>query len=156
MIIYEVLRLYSPIAVITRAANNEVKLGEVYIPSEVEIGLPTLLLHHSHELWGEDAEEFNPERFSDGVLKATKNQFSFIPFGGVQAKMALAMILQNFSFQLSPAYIHAPCTDLTLQPQQQHGAQLILQKFDYFVCTAETIALEQLSAKYPREPNTDR
>ncbi|KAI3859921.1 hypothetical protein MKX03_006984 [Papaver bracteatum] len=42
------------------------------------------------------------------------------------AGMALAMILQNFSFDQSQAYTHAPHTMMTLQPQ--HGAPVMLHR----------------------------
>ncbi|PIA34398.1 hypothetical protein AQUCO_03800186v1 [Aquilegia coerulea] len=139
MILNEVLRLYPPAYTIGyRVSSKEMKVGEHTLPPGTLLGIRTLLVHHDRDLWGEDADEFNPTRFSEGLTKATNNKVSFIPFGwGTrvcigqtfalnEAKMAISMILQCFSFDVSPTYVHAPYTVLTLQPQ--HGAQLILHK----------------------------
>ncbi|KAI3808296.1 hypothetical protein L1987_24245 [Smallanthus sonchifolius] len=138
MIFYEVLRLYPPVVVIARKVDMHITLGGFSLPSRIQIGFPIMLIHYDEQLWGSDAKKFNPDRFSEGISKATKNQVIYFPFGWgpricigqnfalLEAKISLTMILQRFSFEYSPSYVHAPTQILTLQPQLI--AHLILHK----------------------------
>lgn len=138
MIFNEVLRLYAPVPSLNRMIHQETKIGDITLPAGSLIQLHTLLLHHDSDVWGEDVNEFKPERFTEGVSSVTKGQASYIPFGAgpriciaqnfaiLEAKMALVMILQHFRFDLSPSYAHAPGVVFALEPQ--FGVHLILRK----------------------------
>ncbi|KAK3164839.1 hypothetical protein QOZ80_1AG0025490 [Eleusine coracana subsp. coracana] len=138
MVLHEVLRLYPPILLVSRETYQKSELGGVEYPPGVVFTLPIACIHHDPDVWGEDVDRFRPERFAEGVSKASKDAPAFFPFGWgpkicvgqnfalLEAKIGLAMILQHFLFELSPSYSHAPCAVSTLQPQ--HGAQIKLKK----------------------------
>lgn len=130
MILHEVLSLYPSVIQLMRHTRERTNVEGMCLPAGIDIPLPIILLHHSHKYWGDDVEEFNPERFSEGVSKSLKcDQMALYPFGWgpsiclgqgfalIEAKIDLAMILQQFWSELSPNYIHAPYIVFSLQPQ---------------------------------------
>ncbi|XP_068325780.1 cytochrome P450 CYP749A22-like [Pyrus communis] len=138
MIINESLRLYSPVVSLPRKVGRKVRLGEVIVPANLELIISPLALHHDPQIWGQDVHVFKPERFSEGVANATNNHAgAFLPFGmgprscvglnfaTIQAKLTLSMILQRYTFTLSPGYVHMPFVYLTVRPQ--HGIQVVLR-----------------------------
>lgn len=138
MIIHEVLRLFPPVFELSRVVEEDTKLGNFIIPKGILIQLPIAMIHRKPEIWGEDAAIFRPERFAEGVLKAANGQAAFMPFGWgpricigqnfaiMEAKIFLATLLQTFTWEFSPEYVHAPYAAFTVQPQ--HGAPLMLHE----------------------------
>jgi cytochrome P450 len=74
------LRLFSPISSQNMKTSMDMELGDLHIPKGLNLYFPSLSIHHDLELWGGDVHEFKPERFVDGIVKASKNPFSFTPF----------------------------------------------------------------------------
>ncbi|XP_061993264.1 cytochrome P450 CYP749A22-like [Rosa rugosa] len=137
MIINESLRLYPPVIQFVRKPGREVRLGKFILPANIQLVIPNVAFHHDPQIWGPEAQLFKPERFSEGVAKATKdNMAAFLPFGmgpricvgfnfaTTETKIALSMILQRYTFTLSPGYVHSPLQFLTVRPQR--GIQVML------------------------------
>ncbi|KAJ8772579.1 hypothetical protein K2173_027756 [Erythroxylum novogranatense] len=134
LIIHETLRLYSPSVGLGRKATKNVKLGTLEIPAGTQIIIPTIATHRDQEMWGDDANEFNPLRFNE----PRKHLASYLSFGLgpricvgqnlalFEAKLVLAMVIRRYSFVLSPTYVHAPFMVITLQPQ--YGAQILFTR----------------------------
>lgn len=129
MVIQETLRLYPPSTFIPREALQELKLGEFHIPSGTNLWIPVPTLHRDPEIWGPNAHEFSPGRFSNGILGACKFPHMYIPFGMgarkcpgqnlaiAELKVVLSLILSRFSFSLSPSYCHSPAFRMVIEPE---------------------------------------
>ncbi|XP_058077254.1 cytochrome P450 709B2-like [Magnolia sinica] len=136
LFLLEVLRLYCPVIELYRTTTKDTKLGDLMIPKNTTVAIPMVMIHRNKKYWGKDADEFNPMRFADGVARAATHPNAFLAFSTgpracigqnftmLEAKTAVAMILQRFSLSLSPEYKHAPMNELTLQPQ--FGLPIIL------------------------------
>ncbi|KAL6878372.1 hypothetical protein ACP4OV_012542 [Aristida adscensionis] len=137
MVLLESLRLYPPIAYIQRRAASDVVLGGIQVPKGTIVSVPIVMIQRDKEVWGPDADEFNPMRFQNGVSKAAKDpkallSFSLGPrtcigqnFSFVEAHVIMVIILRKFSFSLSPKYVHKPKYLISLAPKL--GMPLILR-----------------------------
>ncbi|XP_014522620.1 cytochrome P450 714A1 [Vigna radiata var. radiata] len=138
MVIQEVIRLYPPASFVSREAYEDIQIGHLNVPKGAYLWSLIPTLHRDPEIWGPDANEFKPERFSEGVSKACKVPTSYAPFGLgtrlclgknfalVELKVWLALIISRFSFTLSPNYRHSPTYIMIVEPE--HGIDVILQK----------------------------
>ncbi|KAM7521956.1 hypothetical protein LguiA_011858 [Lonicera macranthoides] len=138
MVINESLRLYPPVAVVSREALKDMKFGDINVPQGVNLWTLVTALHTDPENWGPDSYNFNPERFANGITGACKLPHLYMPFGvgprvclgqnlaTVELKILISLILSNFSFTLSPKYVHKPALNLVIEPGQ--GVKLLVKK----------------------------
>ncbi|KAK9937708.1 hypothetical protein M0R45_014480 [Rubus argutus] len=103
MILLEVLRLYPALVVLFRTTHKKTQLENSHYQLESKSGY----LHCS----------FTVTR-NCGVTMQTSSSRR-------EAKLVVALILQHFTFELSPSYAHAPSAPM-IQPQ--YGAPIILQR----------------------------
>ena len=133
MVVNETLRLYPPVTMISRTTERPINLCGKHIPAGCDICVAISVLHRLPQIWGEDALEFKPERFSStSVIPAG----AFIPFALgprnclgqgfalVEIKSTLAVLLQKFSWSLASEYKHHPDVKLTQRPK--HGVPMTM------------------------------
>ncbi|KAJ7551888.1 hypothetical protein O6H91_06G033400 [Diphasiastrum complanatum] len=130
MILFESLRLFPPQPVIGRHCMKKNLVGEYEVDKGMEILIPIAALHRDQDLWGDDANEFRPSRFANGINGACKDPSAYLPFGTgprtcigqtlalTEARTILAVMLDNYAWELSPAYKHYP----HLQPSYNSSA----------------------------------
>jgi cytochrome P450 / NADPH-cytochrome P450 reductase len=126
-ILKETLRLWPTAPAVTMGAYEETIIGGKYpIPKDYPVQLLILALHRDPSAWPEpelfDIDRFLPEReaamnpnaykpFGNGVRACIGRQFALI-----EAKLALAMILQNFALHDAEDYKLTVKETLTLKP----------------------------------------
>jgi cytochrome P450 len=125
-VIEEAIRLYPPIAAISRVALDGDDLnGEPVRPGSLIVISPYVL--HRHRLLWDRPNAFDPERFL-GNARACIDRFAYLPFGVGprkcigstfalrEATLVLAAIVKHFRFQLQPGHAVWPTLSVTLRP----------------------------------------
>ncbi|CAM0906937.1 unnamed protein product [Alopecurus aequalis] len=137
MFLLETLRLYAPVSIMQRKAGADLEVGGIKVSKGTVLAIPIATIHRDKEVWGDDADEFKPMRFEKGVTMAAKHPNALLSFSSgprscigqnfamIEAKAVIAVILQSFSFSLSPKYVHAPMDVITLRPK--FGLPMILK-----------------------------
>lgn len=104
----ETLRLQPSVPTNGRTATRDTTLprgggadGEspVYVRKGQEIGYHVYVLHRRKELWGEDADEFRPERWA-----GRKPGWEYLPFNG-GPRVCLQTVLRLIGSSLAPHYL---------------------------------------------------
>ncbi|UVO40033.1 cytochrome P450 [Bradyrhizobium arachidis] len=123
----EALRLYPPIAALSRMAKDADTLGGIAVKPRGLIVIAPYVLHRHRLLW-EQPDAFDPSRFMPG-RRGTIGRFAYLPFGigpriciGAsfalqEATIALAALTQRFDLELAPDAKVWPLQKITLRPE---------------------------------------
>ncbi|CAI2327088.1 unnamed protein product [Caenorhabditis sp. 36 PRJEB53466] len=112
LVMKESLRLY-PLATTanTRKCMRETTINGLTIEEGVHVQVDTWTMHHNPRIWGEDVEEFKPERWLDPKTERLEHTGAYIPFGSgprqcigmrlaqMEQKSLLAQILRQYTFK---------------------------------------------------------
>ncbi|MFF0732496.1 cytochrome P450 [Streptomyces chartreusis] len=125
----EALRLWPTAPAFAREAREDTVLGGAHPMRRGAWALVlTAMLHRDPDVWGADAERFDPDRFDPKAVR-TRAPHTFKPFGtgaraciGRQfalheATLVLGLLLRRYEFRSDPAYRLRVTERLTLMPE---------------------------------------
>jgi cytochrome P450 len=125
-VVEETIRLYPPIAAISRVAVGGDGLNGVSVKPGSLIVISPYVLHRHRLLWDQPAA-FDPRRFL-GAARSRIDRFAYLPFGAgprtcigsgfalQEATIVLAMIAKYFTCELRPGHPVWPLLRVTLRP----------------------------------------
>lgn len=80
LIINEAMRLLSPVPIVARQINEPMELSNgIVLPKGVQVAIDIFHLHRREDIWGSDAQTFNPDHFLPSNMR-DKHAYAFIPF----------------------------------------------------------------------------
>jgi cytochrome P450 len=126
-VLKEALRLYPPVALMSRLTGRELELSRNRIGEGTVITIPIYAIHRHRKLWAEP-DRFDPERFAP-EREAHHMRAQFMPFGfgprtciGIsfamlEATVLLGTLLRAASFTWDGRHLPEPVTRTTLRPK---------------------------------------
>ncbi len=126
MCIEESMRLYPPAWIIGRKTIKSDVIGQYKIPAGHNLLISPYALHRDARFWPQPLK-FIPERFTPEAIKSRPKN-SYLPFGAgprmcignnfaiMELQVVLAMIIQNFNFELLSHNEVVPDALITLRP----------------------------------------
>ncbi|HUG60674.1 MAG TPA: cytochrome P450 [Methylomirabilota bacterium] len=125
-VVEEAMRLYPPVASLSRLALEDDRAGGVEIPKGALVIVSPYVLHRHKRLW-EAPERFVPERFL-GPARARIDRYAYLPFGAgprvcvgaqfamVEAVIVLAVLMRSLRFEYAGDEPPTPVQRVTLRP----------------------------------------
>uniref|UniRef100_A0A1Q3FG72 Putative cytochrome n=1 Tax=Culex tarsalis TaxID=7177 RepID=A0A1Q3FG72_CULTA len=103
MVIKETLRLFPVGPLILRQSVADSTIAGLFIPKGNMFGIDIFNMHRRKDIYGDDADQFNPERFSPERSK-NRNPFSFLAFSG-GARGCIGIRYAMMSMKIMVAYM---------------------------------------------------
>ncbi|HWU06613.1 MAG TPA: cytochrome P450 [Streptomyces sp.] len=79
MVVQEAMRLYPPVWVLPRVAQQEDEVGGYAVSAKADVLICPYVMHRNPRLW-EDPQRFAPERFAPQAV-ADRPRYAYLPFG---------------------------------------------------------------------------
>jgi cytochrome P450 len=126
-VIEEAIRLYPPLAAISRQAIAADELAGEAIAAGTTIVIAPYVLHRQARLW-KDPDLFDPTRFLPAAREAI-DRYAYLPFGAgpricigatfalQEATLVLATVMRRFRLQVAPGHAVWPLQRVTLRPR---------------------------------------
>ncbi|XP_034236909.1 probable cytochrome P450 6a23 [Thrips palmi] len=137
-VLMEGLRLWSPVGTIFRKCNQTTKVGDLVVEKDMPVMIIADNMHRNPALFP-DPERFDPERHT-AEAKEQRHPYALLPFGEgprvciaerfsmLEMKLALAVMLRDFSFSRGPKFEVEPARDpKSFFPQALHGFPMRVQ-----------------------------
>jgi cytochrome P450 len=133
-VIEESLRLYPPLAAISRVALADDNLAGLHVPAGTMAVISPYVLHR-HRFWGARADQLDPSRFLPGS-RENIDRYAYLPFGAgargcigsvfalQEATLAVAAITRSFELRVAPDHKVWPVHRITLRPK--HGLPMLV------------------------------
>ena len=133
-VVLESLRLFPPAYALKRRALTDCVIGDQVVPAGTVVLVAQWVLHRDARYF-DDAEQFDPERWANGLAQQLP-KYAYFPFGGgprfcvgnalalMIAILALATITQQFRLRLAPGHAVKLLPAATLRPA--HGIPVVL------------------------------
>jgi enediyne biosynthesis protein E7 len=114
MVLDEVMRLYPPVWILPRLAQEEDEIGGYYVRAGADVLICPYLLHRHPGFWS-DPDRFDPERF-DSANVSGRHRYAYIPFGAgprfcvgnnlgmMEATLVLATVARDLRLKKTPGY----------------------------------------------------
>jgi cytochrome P450 len=134
-VLYESLRLYPPLWIVSRMPIEDDVIGGYPVPARTSIIICSYVTHRHPDFW-DNPEGFEPERHTPEAMKA-RHRYSFIPFGGgprgcigfpfamMEMPLVLARVMQRYRLDLVPGSVVEPESAISLR--QKKGARMLVQ-----------------------------
>jgi cytochrome P450 len=127
MAIKEAMRLYPPAYALGRLVETEQEIGGYVIPAGSFVAVSQFATHRHPQFW-QDAEAFEPDRFT-ADREAARHPYAYFPFGGgpracigshfamLEATVAVATLLGRFSVHSDLDDVPLDTEGITLRPK---------------------------------------